>query len=63
MQEISHELALLDDSAELESKEKAAAEKKREEADAERADVSSVELLQACAACQFKAVPVQMGSL
>ncbi len=41
MPEISHELALLDDHADLESKEKATAEKKREEAASDRADVCS----------------------
>jgi hypothetical protein len=55
MLEISHELALLHDNAELESKAKAAAEQKREEAAAARADVSSVELLQECAACRTRA--------
>ena len=54
MLEISHEVALLDDNAEFESKEKAAAEKKREEAAAERGDVSSAELLQECAACRTR---------
>jgi len=55
MLEISHELALLDDNAELESTEKADAEKKREEEAGERDDVSSVDLLQECAACTTRA--------
>jgi hypothetical protein len=55
MPEISHEVALLDDHAELESKEKATAEKKREEAASDRADVCSVELLQECTVCRTRA--------